>query len=80
MISEEVEEVWQEIKTNITKTAEEILGRTMKGCRSKDWFDQECEEARMQKNLARVEWINTRQQPKRKEYEIKQNIVNIIYV
>ncbi|KAK9694713.1 hypothetical protein QE152_g33345 [Popillia japonica] len=34
-------------------------------------FDQECEEARLQKNLATVEWTNTRQQQKRKEYEIK---------
>ncbi|KAK9736532.1 hypothetical protein QE152_g12400 [Popillia japonica] len=70
MISEEVDEVWQEIRTNITETAEEILDRNTKGCSSKDWFDQEWEEARMQKNLARVEWINTRQQQKRKEYEI----------
>lgn len=44
-----------------------------------DWYDQDCGEARVQKNVARIKWINRTHEQDRQEYKIKGNRANAIY-
>lgn len=74
-----IEEKWTEIKNNIIRTAEAVLQKTQIKTIDKEWFNQECEEARKEKNIARTKWINTKQKEYREDYERKRNKANAIY-
>ena len=65
---------WEEVKTVINETAQEILGTTRQERRA-PWFDNECKEAAANRRKCRREWIDNRQDDGRKEaYRMARNI------
>ena len=67
---ENVNNMWEEIKNNIQKTAEKILGRQNKNKRN-EWFDDECASILEEKNKAYQKMVGRYTRQNELEYETK---------
>lgn len=75
----EVESHWKQLKSAIIRATQETIGQEKTQKSKNEWFDQDCEVARKQKNAARIKWINTRKEQDRRNYEIARNKANTLY-
>lgn len=77
--TKDIEKQWKQLQNNIIKTAQQVLTKKTSKNTNKDWYDEECEDARKQKNMARMRWIDKREEQYRRDYERQRNIANITY-
>jgi hypothetical protein len=63
-----IEEEWLELKNNLRKTFEEVLGVETK-VSTKEWFDADCEIAIGKKNEAYKCWLGRLTRARRTHYE-----------
>lgn len=76
------EKSWKEIKQKIQETAEESVldkKKISKKNEVNNCYDQDSEAAILQKNMARIKWINITIERDRQDYEIKRNGANAMY-
>ena len=73
-----VEQDWQNIKNVMLETAKDTIWLQTRITRN-EWWDDECEEAIKEKNIARGKCLQRRTRATQKEYEKKRNTATKIY-
>lgn len=70
---DDVEELWNRIRTSVETVAEEVVGR--KGPRKRnDWFDEECKQALDAKNAARAKHLQRATRANLEDYRAKRTL------
>lgn len=64
------EEQWNQIRSTITNTAEEVLGMQPSIVRA-EWFDEECQQALDERNQVRVKMLQRMTRATKTEYQVK---------
>jgi len=75
--TQNVEQDWQNIKTAILEAAKETV-QTQPRIIYNEWWDEECKEARKEKNIAREKCLQRRTRATQEEYEKKRRMATKI--